>query len=482
MNQIPKEHCKKVLIIRPDALGDMVLTIPCINAIKSQLNCHITVLASNYNKVLIEDHPAVDEIIVDKYSVGGVRSWSDWNTYRKELKAHQFDAAIHFYSETRTSWLAYFAGIKYHLGDLAKLGLWPIFRKHGIFLKTFDQTKHVVEYNFQLLKPLGVTLDKKQPLDITVNKDIKESVKSSFLKNLDPKIPTIGLQIGVGFGNKAIEPEKYAYYINALRKEIPCQFAAVAHSDKEKAAATKIQSLVDEPIEIIKNTTLKDLMGIISHYQLFVGVDTGPFHMAAAIGIPQLAIFPTKKVKPTRWAPWRNRHLIVRESATCPHPCPHEGCPLTVCSDNITVNDMVKKSLALLKEGGVETPKDQFDYWFKQSMTVLILEDEKTAQTAAALADQLSKVGIRHHREPINIRNLYDRLIEKDITVIHNLTSKRKLYIGSVCRIVSLKLFNPPLIINESLESKSIESKSLDSQNDSDYIAFYKEKYEKKRV
>ena len=148
---------------------------------------------------------------------------------------------------------------------------------------------------------------------------------------------------------------------------------------------------------------------------------------------------------------------------------------------------MVKKSLTLLKEGGVETPKDQFDYWFKQSMTVLILEDEKTAQTAANLADQLSKAGIRHHREPINIKNLYDRLIEKDITVIHNLTSKRKLYIGSVCRIVSLKLFNPPLIINESLESeslenKSMESKSMDSQNDSDYIAFYKEKYEKKRV
>ena len=154
---LPLEKIKKILIVRPDAIGDMVLTLPCIKAIKDTYpHMSITVLASGYNAKVIEHLDYIDNIIIDWFAKGEVNNWKDVWKYSRFLKKENFDAAVHFYSETPQIWTSVLARIPYHLGDKAKVGLWPVLRKHGVFLKSFDQTKHVIDYNFQLLEPLNV--------------------------------------------------------------------------------------------------------------------------------------------------------------------------------------------------------------------------------------------------------------------------------------------------------------------------------------
>ncbi|MGE4170284.1 MAG: glycosyltransferase family 9 protein [Candidatus Margulisiibacteriota bacterium] len=471
--RLPTEKIKKVLIIRPDALGDMVLTLPCVAAIKKAYpQWHVAVLASPYNARIMSHMDCFDEVILDKFRTGEAEGKAGFWRYVRWLKTQNFDLAIHFYSETPTVWLSVFAGIPYHIGDKAKLGLWPIFRKYGAFLKTFDQTKHVVEYNFQLLKALGITLDPEQKLSLTVPPGQTERAKD-LLNQAGRRWdkPLVGIQIGVGFGNRPIEPEKFAEFVNALRRHRDVDVCVTPFTDKEKAFRDRFVAACQGPVLNLDDTKITELMGVISLYSVYVSVDTGPFHIGAALGVPMLAIFPSRKVKPTRWAPWRNRHLMVRESRTCPLFCPHEGCPLTICSDAIRVEDMVAKTEILLDGGGVESANDQFAYWFKASMTVLVLDDAKTEAHAKAYADHLNALGIVAHRTSVYTPELPAKLLEGDITIIHNFSGKRRLYLAWEARKIALKLFNPPLLIHT----------AKNPLPEAETIAYYKDAFEHKR-
>ncbi len=448
--RIVSRPVRRFLIIRPDAIGDMVLTIPCMIAIKRAFpDAHITVLAAPYNARILEPLPPfIDEVVLDWHRTGQIKSKRDRFRYIQFIRSKRFDVAVHFYSETETIWTCALAGIPIHLGDTAKIGLLPVLWRHGVFLKTFDQTKHVVEYNFQLLNPLGITLSDLDRLCLPVAPEYQEQADALLAQAGRRKdIPLVGIQIGVGFGNRPIEPEKYAAYVNALRKKIDIDVCVTPFSEKEKAFRDRLVANCDSPIIDLEGAPLSTLMGLMTRYTVFVSVDTGPFHMGAAIGCPQLAIFPSRKVKPTRWAPWRNRHWIVRESGQCDQFCPHEGCKLTTCSDAIMVSDMVEKTLDLLKGGGVSSPSDQFHYWFKQSMAILVVSDSD--ESATHYCQRLQSIGVRAIPYSGPVSPIGSLLLKHDITIIHNLTGRKKVALWWIARLSSLKLFNPPLVVNQ---------------------------------
>lgn len=306
----------------------------------------------------------------------------------------------------------------------------------------------MVEYNFQLLKPLGITLTEADTLCLPVDAGYIQTADSLLRAGgRRPGVPLIGIQIGVGFGNRPIEPEKYGAFINALRKRIDVDVCVTPFSDKEKAFRDRLIASCEGPVIDLEGAPLTTLMGLMTRYDVFVSVDTGPFHMGAAIGCPQLAIFPSRKVKPTRWAPWRNRHWIVRESRSCSHFCPHEGCKLTVCSDAIQVSEMVDKTISLLHGGGVVSASDQFAYWFKVSMTVLVIGH--TLAEALQYAQSLQNYGV--HAVPFSgpLNALPAQLLAHDVTIIHNLTGKKRFVLWWIARLASLKLFNPPMVVHQ---------------------------------
>jgi ADP-heptose:LPS heptosyltransferase len=448
--KIPVDSLKKILIVRPDAIGDMVLTLPCIKAIKEKYpHLHVTVMCSHYNKILLDGFPYVDEYIIDKFTTGEIANAKDYLHYLKEIKSANYDIAVHFYSETKEVWLTFFAGIKYQIGDKAKVGLLPVFRKYGAYLKTFDQTKHVVEYNFQLLRNLNIYLKPETSLSINCLEKHIQKAKKILSNNGWQGKKIIGIHMGVGGGNKAISPKKFAEFVNEISKSGDFEFCITGYSKKEQENAEEFLLETKRPIiNLVGKTSLEILIGVFSHYSLYAGVDTGPFHIAAALSVPQLAVFSTRKVKPARWAPWRNRHLIIRESRACHYFCPHEGCDKTICSDKISAEQMAAQALAVLGGEGVIEPKDQFHYWFKLGMQILLLYCDKSKKEVLKYKAILEGYNIFVCIEPISSKKIYNKLIENDITIIHNFSEKRKIYLKITSLIVALKLFNSPLIIN----------------------------------
>ncbi len=447
---IPVRSIQRLLIIRPDAIGDMVLTLPAIAALRNRYpHLHITLLGSRYTYDLVKPTGLFDEILIDKCRTGEARGWRGFWQYVREIRAMQFDAVIHFYSETPEVWLTVFAGIRYQVGDKAKLGLWPIFRKYGTFLKTFDQTKHVVEYNFQLLRAFGIVLSPETPLISALSPEQKiAGINALKQAGWDGQQPIIGFHLGVGGGNKAISVLKFIHTITTLHHE-GYAICFTGHSPKEQADRDLLVAQLPFPVlDLVGKTSLGELAGALSQWSLYIGVDTGPFHLAASMGIPQVAIFPTRRVKPLRWGPWRNRHELVREAQQCPHFCPHEACPLTVCSDALKEADIIAKAQKVLGGGGYTHANEQFALWFRNSMSVLILKNAQTMAKAITLQQQLHALGIRAKIEDVSAHNLQDTLLAQDSTILHNLTGKSRIRLFWICQRMALKLFNPPLLIH----------------------------------
>lgn len=451
--QIPKEKINKILLVRPDALGDMVLMIPVLKAIrKKHPQAHITVLASKYNSMVIQHLPYMDDIIY-KEDIQPIKSFFKRVMF---LKQYQFDVAVHFGIRDYIVWPSFFA-IPYNLGDKALLSLWPIFRKYGVFYRSHDRPRHVCEYHFIIAQALGITLHDVENLNMEPPSGTAEEGKQVLVemgKHSDR--PLIGIHVGVGYGNRPIKPEKYAEYINQLRESLSVDVCLTAYADKEFEACRVIESLVNDPVFILEKRSLDKFMGVIKWFDLYVSVDTGPFHISAALGVPQLAIFPSKKVKPLSWGPFRNRHYVIRQNLNCLYDCPHQGCPYDICSDDIKVSEMVEKTVALLNGAGVVTRKDQIEHWFTLCMSILILFDKETMSDAEQLFNQLRGWGLNVYSKPIDDPHIFECMRQRDIAIVHNLTGKREVKLFLMGQRVIKYIYHPPLFIHdiEHFESK----------------------------
>lgn len=466
MTQIPIASLKKILIIRSDAIGDMALTLPAIKTLKDTYpHLHITILASPINAQLIEHLDYIDDILLKESPNGLVETWK----YSRKLKTFGFDCAIHFRTKGSVAWACKWA-IKYNIGHKNFLGLWPVYRRYGFWHRPHNRTQHVSEAFMQFLKPLGISCPNEYTLNIPVPDQWKTDA-AALLTKKRPNVPLICIHPGVGHGNRPVTPTQYIQYIQELRHHLDCDIVITGASSAEMDYKNQIIAAdIPNIIDVAGKTTVKSLAGILSQCDAYVAVDTGPSHMATSIGVPQLAIFPSKRVKPLSWGPWNNRHFIIRNNHNCIHDCPHQHCPYDICSDDIDIHDMVQKTRQLLAGDGISGIDAQRRYWFKTCMNILILYDTQTQDDALTILATLKEWGIYcfayDYRDPA----LKTCIREHDISIVHNLTKKRKLRLWLTCQNANKKLHHPPLLLHERPVMQSY------SECVSDYIKHFSER------
>ena len=455
---------KKILLIRPDAIGDMVLMIPVLKAIRRDYpTSHITVLSSAYNARVINHLTLFDDIMHKTKP----KSLKEFLSYISFLRKQKFDVAIHFGVRSYIAWPCFFS-VPVNIGDKSMLGLWPVFRKYGVFYRNHNRFTHVVDYHFILSQALNLTRTEEDTLTISPPKGTVEWAKDTLDElGVDRKKPIIGIQVGVGFGNRPIRPEKYAQYITLLKQQLDVEVCVCGYSEQELDACRVIMEQAQGPVHLLEKIPIESFMGMISCFSVFVSVDTGPFHLGAALGVPQLAIFPSKKVKPLSWGPYRNRHIVMRNNTECLYDCPHQGCPYDICSDDIPESAMVDQTQVLLKGGGVSSKEDQIDHWFTQCMSILVIFDADTVKAADVLFSQLRSWGLHVYSININEGNVFECIRQRDIAIVHNLTGKHRLNLFLLGQKAIKYIHHSPLLIHD-VETFETKEELLD---------FYREKF-----
>ncbi|MDI6731160.1 MAG: glycosyltransferase family 9 protein [Candidatus Margulisbacteria bacterium] len=343
---------KKILIIRPDAIGDLTLATPAIAAIKEKFpKAHIAVWVRPYNQAVIQNNPAIDEIIIDdlydkifkKQRIFPLK-YLEWV---KRIKAKNFDLAINFNGEFAYALIAFLARIPFRIGDRGKI-LYSWMYSHPALQHFNSWAIHEVEHHFELLKPLNITIKSNSVMHVYPAEKKIEEAKQLLHTSGIPGKPLMAVNVGTGGANKPWKAEYFVDLVKQLAQKYNTKIVLLGGPKEESLVAKMLSAVADSAVSLI-NLPLDSFIALVSLLDLYIGNDTGPSHIAAALNAPSIVLFTSKYQKPGRWAPWGNRHKFIKNISNCPYPCRSPSCKRDLCIDEISVEEVFSAACGLLE-------------------------------------------------------------------------------------------------------------------------------------
>ena len=291
--RIKENEIKKILVIRIDEIGDVLLTTPVLRALRKRFpDAGIDVLIKNDTKELLDDNPNIDKLILceQPWLKKSINLFYYISLIRK-LRKEKFDLAIEIHPDARNIFLGFFSA-RYVIGHK--------FRGLGFLLDKATNSnpckEHIIQLNLDVVRLIGA--DSNDELDIDYGKKNLQKAKS-LIKIAKGKI--ICINPGAGRANKLWLNDKWAKLADALIEKYKAQIIFVG-SYEEQGLIKDIQSYMknkDQSINMAGKTTLLDLAALIKMCKLLIATDSGPLHIARAVKTPLIGLYGT--VDPKIW-------------------------------------------------------------------------------------------------------------------------------------------------------------------------------------
>ncbi len=286
---------QKILISRVDAIGDVTLTLPMCGYLKSiYQNCEIVFLGRDYTRPVVNFCKAVNEFI----SLDFLRTLSQEEQILY-LKKFDFDTVIHVYPQRYLSEITKKAGIKHRIGTTNRLYHW--FNCNNLVrLSRKNSDLHEAQLNIKLLNPLGITdvpdtahLPQYYQLK---NKFVKEPEENRLFKVvIHPKSHGSGKEWGL---------ENYQKLISLLSETKKYDIFITGSVPEQEILKDWIKKLPTTVTDLTGKLNLTDFINFLAKADGLIASGTGPLHLAAALGINTLGLFPTTKpIHAERWGP-----------------------------------------------------------------------------------------------------------------------------------------------------------------------------------
>lgn len=322
----------KLLIIQTAFLGDVVLTIPLIQAAKKYLKAQVSVVCIPSTADILAGHPDIDEIIVyDKK--GKNKGIFSLLKLAKILKDRNFDAVLVAHPSFKSGFLAYLSGIKKRIGFDNSAG--RFFFTGTVF---FNKTKHQLERYLDLLLYFDIAVSEERTR-IYIDEESKKYAQIL----LGAKGEFFGINPGSVWATKRWLPEKYAQLADRIAERLGGKIVIFGGKEDVAAADSVEKNMKGKAVNLAGKTTLKQLAALIKQCKVFITNDSGPMHIAAAFDISTVAIFgPT--VKELGFSPYAAEAIVVEKNISC-RPCGKHGprkCPVKNfrCMNDVSVDDV----------------------------------------------------------------------------------------------------------------------------------------------
>jgi heptosyltransferase-2 len=305
---------KRILIIRTDRLGDVILSTPVIkNLRKKYPNGYIAFICRPYTKEILEQNPYLDELIVyDKY--GADKSFLSTLKFALSLRKKKFDLALILHPTNRSHLIAFLAGIPKRIGWDKKLS----FLLTDKLVYTKDQgRKHELEYNLDLLRYLGILAEDKE-IYIPIKKDCQQNVDNILeKKGVEKKDKLIVIHPSASCPSKRWPKDNFIKLVKILKEEKDIKIAVITSADQKKfgQGISKIEDVID----LCGSLSVPETIALINRAQLFISCDSGPVHIAAGLNKPVISIFGRSQagLSPKRWAPTGKNSYFLHKDVGC---------------------------------------------------------------------------------------------------------------------------------------------------------------------
>jgi lipopolysaccharide heptosyltransferase I len=294
----------RILVVRLGSLGDLVHSLPAVAAIRrANPDAEIDWLVDEGHLDFLSLVPILSEIVVLRGRTA--RAWLD---VRTRLRAKRYDAAVDFQGLLKSAALARLSGaarvIGFDRGALRERAAGPLYTEHV----TVGEGHHVIDKNLRLAAILGAEAG---PLEFPI-RDVKSAVAGAIVAG-DPR-PFAILNTGGAWPNKRWPAERLGRVAAWLCETQGLRTVAL-WGPEEAHLAHEVVAASDGAATAAPPTSLPDLVALSRAAKLMVSGDTGPTHIAAAVGTPVVALFgPTN---PRRNGPWDEDDVAVSRYEAC---------------------------------------------------------------------------------------------------------------------------------------------------------------------
>lgn len=354
-------HWRRVLAMRPDNVGDVIMLGPALRALRASLpEAHITLLASPAGAQVAPMLAPVDEVMIERVVWQDASGRLPLDPARERrlvqrISAGAFDVALAFTSWAQSPWPAayacYLAGVPVRAGESKEFG--GSLLTHAA--EPLGDEAHQVDRNLHLLEALGVPPAGRH-LDLALPPDAEANAARLLADvGIDDAAPFICLAPGASCAARRYPPQRYAE-VAALLAERSGLPVVVVGSDRELELAQPILACGHDRVRsLVGCTGVTDLAAVIARSHLVLANDSGPMHLGDAFTRPMVVLYSGTELE-SQWRPRRAPSRLLRRPTPC-SPCYRFDCPYDMACLDIPPDEVVHHALALLEESSCVASK-----------------------------------------------------------------------------------------------------------------------------
>ena len=347
----PLKEPSRILVVRTDRLGDVVLTLPVFTALRRCFpGARLAMLAGRYAGAIVEGYAPVDEILWYDDAGGLV----PFRVMLARLRAGRFDAAVIVHPTPRLALLAFLAGIPLRIGTGYRYYSFLFSRRVYAHRKTAE--RHEVEYNLDLLAPLGCAAVPRKPLDVLL--DIPREAREragALLANAGVTGRFVVIHPGSGGSAREWPLEHFGLLSRMFIERLNLAVVVTGTGGESPRAEEVARGSSGRAVNLAGKLGVKDLAALLARASLLVSNSTGPLHVGVAVGTPVVGLFPQIPVMgPRRWGPYTDnaRVLVPERPPDCDECAGSAGTPCA-CMASITVETAYRAAADLLAAAGL---------------------------------------------------------------------------------------------------------------------------------
>ncbi|HOJ38516.1 MAG TPA: glycosyltransferase family 9 protein [Ignavibacteriales bacterium] len=335
------EKQKKIAIVRTDKIGDVVLTLPLVKEIISHYpNSIVDFIVQEYTLPIVKFNQHIHKV----YSIP-----NKLIDITKFFLNNKYDIIITVKPEFNIAFAAFLARIPVRIGTAFRLYSFLFNKK--VYHHRKESKKNELEYNFELLKPLGINATpdfKNVDYGLKIPIELQKSVAEKYLSGtiFNPNYKTI--IIHPGSGKSSIDLPIYKFKeLTKLLTELNANIIVTGNHNEREICDTISHNNV---INLSGKLNLKEFTALVSFCDILISNSTGPIHLAAALDKWTIGFYPlVKECSVTRWGPYTSKRIIFTpNNSQCPHNT-LEQCKINKCMETISINDVYNSIVKIIR-------------------------------------------------------------------------------------------------------------------------------------
>ncbi len=332
----------RILVIRTDRIGDVLLSTPVAGALKkvSEEN-HVAMMVSPYTKPILENNPNVDEIVV-------LRPTEKNGDLARRLSRGRYDVAVLLHPTLRLAWVLARSGIPRRIGTASRV--YSFLFNERIRMRRSLANLHEAECNLAMVEPLCGKANSIHP-EVFITEDEKALA--------DERLASLGLNSGdfvaihPGSGGSARDwpLQRFAGLADAVESNLGKRVLVTGGPGEEELISRMMSFLKSRPARIVGESGIRVLAALLARSSALVTNSTGPMHLATAVGTPVVSIFcPVRGCSPKRWGPLGTRNAVLMPDVPVCERCIGDRCRYFDCMGEVEVERVVEAVARLLED------------------------------------------------------------------------------------------------------------------------------------